>query len=131
MPKSQNYSDKSGCCYTILQTIIHLPRKFPDCSKTFKMVWKVSGQSRNFLHCPETFHIIKKMFYIIWKLSSEKFPECPETFHTVFCGTFCKYAQKLSGRAKNFWSAMSICRQGFWDSASYIDHQFFLVDSVY
>ena len=102
-----------------------------NCPKTFHTVWKFSSLSGNFQDRLESFQTVRKLFR-----QSGNFPDRPETFQTVqklsiqsgnflthsinqasFNGQFCIYAQKLSGRAKTFRSAMQTRRRGFSDSA--------------
>ena len=108
------------------QTVRKLSRlsgNFPHPPETFQSVWKLSRLSKNFPDCVETFQTL-------WKLSklSGNFPNCPIYFQTVWkpsrlmlcfeliLSQFCRYAQKLSRRAKTFRSAMPTRRRGFSDS---------------
>ena len=118
------------------QKLSSLSGKFPYCLESFKTVWKVSRLSRNFPDCPGTFQTVQKLsrisghfpdcpdtLQIVQKLSrlSRNIPDYPETY-AMFLGTML-YAQKLSGRAQTFRSAMPIRRRGFSASATYLPYR--------
>ena len=82
---------------TILQAMKYLSGKFPDFSKTFQTVWKVSRPSRYFPDCQETFQTV-------WKLSTLVYSSVQLMLRLHFMGNFVNTrknfpdAQKLSGR---------------------------------
>ena len=96
--------------------LVIFPLASPDWLETFQIFQKLSRMSGNFPDCPETFWIFRKLSRL-----SSIFPDCLETFQTfqklsrlILCfdlilGQFCRYAQKLSGRGKTFWSSCVIC----------------------
>ena len=82
-------------CLETFQTLQKLSKVFrnsPDCPKNFQAVWKLSTPSGNFSHCPI-------YFQTVWKPS--RLMLCFE----LILSQFCRYAQKLSRRAKFFQSA--------------------------
>ena len=111
-----------------------LSGNFAHYPETFQTVQKLSKLSGNFSDCPETFWTIqnfpdysetfksvRKTFQTFRKLSRQ----CGNflthsTVQASFNGQFCMYAQKLSGRAKTFRSAMQTRRRGFWDSGQFL-----------
>ena len=116
---SGNFPD----CQETFQAVWKFSRlngNFPDWLETFQPVWKLSSLSGNFPDSPETFQTLQKLsrlykiFQMVWNIL--KLIHSYVDVLALFYGQFCKYAQKLSGRAKTFRSAMPTRRRGFWDS---------------
>ena len=103
---------------TIAWKFSRLSGNFPDYLETFQNIWKLSRLSKNFPDYPETFQSVRKTFQTFRKLSRQSGNFLTySTVHASFNGHFFIYAQKLSGRAKTFRSAMLTRWRGFWDSA--------------
>ena len=78
---------------------------YPDYPETFRTIRTLSRLSRKFPECPETFQAVRKL-----SILSGNFPDHPETWQCNFQGN----AQKLSGRAKTFRTAMPRWFLGLW-----------------
>ena len=94
----------------IVQKLSRLSRNFRDLLETFKIVqnlsrWKLSRLSTNLSDFPKIFQTILKLSRLM--LCSD-----------LILSQFCRYAQKLSGRAKTFRLAMPTRQRGFSDSGS-------------
>ena len=101
-------------CQETFQTVrkfSRLSKNFPDSLKTFQNFRKVSKLSGNFPDYSSYFQTVRKSSGL-----SRNFSDLYVICFDLISNQFCWYAQKLSGRAKTFRSAMPTRRRGFSDS---------------